>query len=158
MSCPDLSALARAGAPHADPAVLEHLRTCDSCRLDWQIQQGTRYLLDPEIKTHAFGDLDDRIIARATAIMRQSEGLPGWGHLAGSGLLVALAAVAVTWWTPVNAGGTVSVTHVGLYALVGAVAAALYLRRIDEAECGGRHHPHDEAAADMTASRRKRSD
>ncbi|MDE2876640.1 MAG: hypothetical protein OXU69_06185 [Gemmatimonadota bacterium] len=142
MSCPDLSALARAGGPHADPAVVEHLRTCASCRLDWQIQQGTRYLLDPEIMTRAFGDLDDRIIARATAIMRQSERLPGWGHLARSGLLVALAAVAVTW-APVNAGVTLSVTQVGLYALVGAVATVLYLRRIDEAECGGGHHPHE---------------
>ena len=103
-------------------------RTCDSCRLDWQIQQGTRYLLDPDIKTTALADLDERIIPRATAIMRHSEQLPGWGHLAGSGLLVALAAVAIAW-APVNAGVMVPVTHVGLYALVGAVAMVLYLRR-----------------------------
>ena len=157
VSCPDLSALARAGAPHADPAVAEHLRTCDSCRLDWQIQQGTRYLLDPEIKTSASADLDERIIARATAIMRHSERLPGWGHLFGSGLLAALAAVAITW-APVNAGAMVPVTHVGLYALVGAVAAVLYLRRIDEAECSGRHDQRDEETVDMMASRRKSSD
>lgn len=150
MSCPDLSALSRAGAPHADPAVAEHLRTCDSCRLDWQIQQGTRYLLDPEIKTNAFGDLDERIIARATAIMRHSEQLPGWRHLAASGLLVALAAVAVTWWTPANAGA-VSVTQVGLYALAGAVAAALYLRRIDVAECSGGRDRRAREAVDMEA-------
>ena len=157
MSCPDLSALSRAGAPHADPAVVEHLRTCDSCRLDWQIQQGTRYLLDPQIETSASAGLDARIIARATAIMRHSEHLPGWGHLAGSGLLVALAAVAVTW-APVNAGVAVPVTHVVLYALVGAVATVLYLRRIDEAECSGRHHQRDEETVDMTASRRESSD
>ena len=88
-------------------------RTCDSCRLDWQIQQGTRYLLDPQIETSALADLDERIIARATAIMHHSEQLPGWGHLAGSGLLVTLAAVAVAW-APVNAGVMVPVTHVGL--------------------------------------------
>ena len=157
MSCPDLSALARAGAPHADPAVAEHLRTCDSCRLDWQIQQGTRYLLDPDIKTNTSAGLDERIIARATAIMRHSEQLPGWGHLAGSGLLVALAAVAVNW-APVNADVTVPVTHVGLYALVGAVATVLYLRRIDEAECSGRQVRRDEGNGDGMASRRKRSD
>ena len=158
MSCPDLSALARVGTPHADPAVVEHLGTCDSCRLDWQIQQGTRYLLDPEIKTSASAGLDERIIARATAILRHSEQLPGWGHLAGSGLLVALAAVAVMWWAPVNAGVMVPVTHVGLFALVGAVAAVLYLRRIDEAECSGRHRQRDEETVDMAASRRENSD
>ena len=158
MSCPDLSALARVGTPHADPAVVEHLGTCDSCRLDWQIQQGTRYLLDPEIKTSASAGLDERIIARATAIMRHSERRPGWGHLFGSGLLVALAAVAVTRWAPVNAGVDLPVTHVALFALVGAVAAVLYLRRTDEAECSGRHRQRDEETVDMTASRRESSD
>ena len=157
MSCPDLSTLARAGAPHADPAVVEHLRTCDSCRLDWQIQQGTRYLLDPQIGTSASASLDERIIARATAIMRHSERLPGWGHLFGSGLLAALAAVAITW-APVNAGVMVPVTHVVLFALVGAVAAVLYLRRIDEAECSGRHDQRDEETVGMSASRRESSD
>ena len=118
---------------------------------------GTRYLLDPQIETSASAGLDERIIARATAIMRHSEQLPGWRHLAGSGLLVALAAVAITW-APVNAGAMVPVTHVGLYALVGAVAAVLYLRRIDEAECSGRHDQRDEETVDMMASRRKSSD
>lgn len=151
MSCPDLSTLSRAGAPHADPAVVEHLRTCESCRLDWQIQQGTRYLLDPRIETSTSADLDKRIIARATAIMRQSEQRPGWWHLAGSGLLVALAAIAVTW-APVNAGVMLSVTHVGLYALVGAVATVLYLRRIDEVECISILHQPDEETVDKAAS------
>ena len=152
MSCPDLSALSRAGAPHADPAVAEHLRTCDSCRLDWQIQQGTRYLLDPDIRTNASADLDERIIARATAILRQSEQRPGWRHHAASGLLVGLAAIAVTW-APVNAGAMVPVIHLGLYALVGAAATVLYLRRIDEAECSGRSHQDDEETLDRTAPR-----
>jgi len=76
MSCPDLSALARVGTPHADPAVREHLRTCDSCRLDWRILWGTRYLLDPDINTSASTDPDERIIARAIAFMRHCERLP----------------------------------------------------------------------------------
>lgn len=50
------------------------------------------------------------------------------------------------------------ITHVGLYALAGAVATLLYLRRIDQAECSGRHDQRDEEAVDMMASRRKRSD
>ena len=158
MSCPDLSALARVGTPRADPAVAEHLRTCDSCRLDWQIQQGTRYLLDPDIKTSASAGLNERIIARATAIMRHSERRPGWRHLFGSGLLVALAAVAVTQWAPVNAGVDLPVTHVALFALVGAVAAVLYLMRMDETEYSGRHRRRDEETADPMASRRESSD
>ena len=144
MTCPDLSTLARAGAPHLDPAVAEHLKTCESCRLDWQIQQGTRYLLDPDIETGASADPDERIIARATAIMRQTEQPSGWGHLVGSGLLVALAVAAVVWWAPVGAGVTASFTQVVLFALAGVAAVALYLRRIDEAECYGGRDRRDE--------------
>lgn len=146
MNCPDLATLSRAGAPHADPAVAEHLRTCDSCRLDWQIQQGTRYLLDPEIETGASASLDERIIARATAIARQSEQRPGWGHLAGSGLLAALAAVAVTW--ALNEGAAVPYARLGLYGLVVAVATVLYLRRKDGVEFSGAHDPLEDELLD----------
>ena len=133
-SCPDLSALARAGTPHADPEVVEHLKHCEACRLDWQIQQGTRYLLDPEINTSASAGLNERIVARATAIVRHSEQLPGWGHLAGSGLLAALATFAVALAQP-NAGLTVPAAQAGLYAVLVVVATALYLRQLDLAEC-----------------------
>lgn len=133
-SCPDLSALARAGTPHADPEVVEHLKHCEACRLDWQIQQGTRYLLDPEIDTSASAGLNQRIVARATAIVRRSEQLPGWGHLAGSGLLAALATFAVPL-AQTNAGLTVPATQAGLYAVLIVVATALYLRQLDLAEC-----------------------
>ncbi len=133
-SCPELSALARAGTPHADPKVVEHLRKCDACRLDWQIQLGTRYLLDPQINTSASASPNERIIARATAIIRHSEQLPGWGHLAGSGLLAALATLAVAL-AQANAGITASATEVGLYALLVVVVTALYLRQLDRTEC-----------------------
>ena len=38
---------------------------------------------DPEINTSASASLNDRIIGRATVIIRQSEQLPGWGNPAG---------------------------------------------------------------------------
>ncbi len=136
MSCPDLSALARVGTTEADPEVVEHLKKCDSCRLDWQIQLGTRYLSDPQIDTTAAVDLDKRIIARATAIARHSERLPGWRHLALAGLLAAAAAFAFLWMS-IAGGGTAPVTGAALYALAGAVATVLYLRRLDQRECSG---------------------
>ena len=136
MSCPDLSALARVGTTEADPEVVEHLKECDSCLLDWQIQLGTRYLSDPRIDRKASVDLDERIIARATAITRHSERLPGWRHLAVAGLLAASAAFA---FLSISMGGGVTspVTDAALYALAGAVATVLYLRRLDQRECSG---------------------
>ena len=133
-SCPELSELARVGTPHADPEVVEHLRHCEACRLDWQIQQGTRYVLDPEINTSASASLNERIIARATAVIRHSEQLPGWGHLVGSGLLAALATFAVAL-AGMNTGVTASATEVALFALLVVVATASYLRHLDLAEC-----------------------
>ena len=136
MSCPDLSALARVGTTEADPEVVEHLKECDSCLLDWQIQLGTRYLSDPRIDRKASVDLDERIIARATAITRHSERLPGWRHLAVAGLLAASAAFA---FLSISMGGGVTspVTDAALYALAGAVATVLYLRQLDQRECSG---------------------
>lgn len=136
MSCPELSALARVGTAEADPEVVEHLRKCDSCVLDWQIQLGTRYLSDPQVDATASVDVDERIIARATAIIRHSERLPGWRHLAVAGLLAASAAFAFVW-TSMGGGVAAPVTDAALYALVGAVATVLYLRRRDREECTG---------------------
>ena len=134
MSCPELSSLARVGSAEADPEVVEHLRNCDSCLLDWQIQLGTRYLSDPQIDATASVDLDERIIARATAITRHSERLPGWRHLAVAGLLAASAAFAFLWMSGTDA---IPVTAAALYALAGAAATAFYLRRLDQRECSG---------------------
>ena len=88
MSCPDLSALARAGTPKADPAVVEHIRNCDSCWVDWQIQQGARFLRDPQVV--AADDLDERIVARAALIARHSERPANWRRLLVTGLLVGV--------------------------------------------------------------------
>lgn len=136
MNCPSLSELARVGSTEADPEVVAHLKTCDSCFLDWQIQLGTRYLSDPQIDAVGSGDLDERIVARATAIMRHSEGIPGWRHLAVAGLMAAAAAFAFVWMS-MGGGVTVSVTDAATYALAGAIATACYLRWLDQRECSG---------------------
>ena len=136
MSCPNLSALARVGTTEADPEVVDHLKKCDSCLLDWQIQLGTRYLSDPQIDATAPVDLDERIIARATAIKSRPERLPGWRHQAVAGLLAASAAFAFAW-VSMDGGVMAPVTDTALYALAGAVATVLYLRRRDRKECTG---------------------
>ena len=133
MKCPDLSALARAGTPRADPAVKEHLRTCRTCWLDWQIQQGARYLDDPLV-THT-GDGDDRVVARATLIQRLADRPAGWRHLAASGLLVATA-VLVFLLAPLDRTAAVTLEDAALYALVAGILATLYFRTQDEKECG----------------------
>lgn len=136
MKCPNLSELAKVGTPEASPEVVEHLKTCNSCLLDWQIQLGARYLSDPEIDAARSADLDERIIARATAIMRHSERIPGWRHLAVTGLLAASAAFGFVWMS--MAGGvTAPVIGAALYALAGAIATVSYLRWLDRRECSG---------------------
>lgn len=127
MSCPDLSALARAGTPRADPAVVEHIRSCDSCWLDWQIQQGARFLLDPQVKVAK--DLDDRIVARAVLLARHSERPANWRRLVVTGLLVGAAAFLLLV-IPNDAAGPMSVSHAAFWALgAGAVAGFYYWRR-----------------------------
>lgn len=135
MSCPDLSALARAGTPQADPEVTEHLRTCRSCWLDWQIQQGARYLDDPLLAPT--DDADERVVARATLIQRLADRPAGWRHLAASGLLVATA-VLVFLLAPLDRAVAIALEDAALYALVAGVLATLYFRSQDERECGPR--------------------
>ena len=89
MTCPDLSDLARVGTPRADPAVVEHLQQCHSCWLDWQIQQGARYLHtgvrnDPQ-------DLNQKVMVGITEMARQSDRPAGWGQLSLFGFLIAVA-------------------------------------------------------------------
>lgn len=135
MTCPDLSALARAGTPQADPAVMEHLQACRSCWVDWQIQQGARYLDDPLVTpTH---DTDERVLARATLIQRLADRPAGWRHLAASGLLVATA-VLVFLLAPLDRAVAVTLEDAALYALIAGVLATLYFRTQDEKECGPR--------------------
>ena len=133
MPCPDLSALSRAGTPQADPTVVEHIRRCDSCWLDWQIQQGARFLLDPQVK--AAEDLDERIVARAALIARHSDRPASWRRLAVTGVLVG-AMIFLLLLLPNDVTGSVQVPHAALFGLAGGVAAALFFRKRDEKECG----------------------
>ena len=134
MTCPDLSALARAGTPRADPAVEEHLRTCRACWLDWQIQQGARYLHEAQV--NPADDTDDLVVARATLIQRLADRPAGWPHLAASGLLVAMA-VLVFLAAPLDRTAAVTLGDAALYALAVGILATLYFRTQDEKECGG---------------------
>ena len=129
MPCPDLPALGRVGTPQADPEVLAHLWTCRSCWLDWQIQQGARYLLNPEI--NATDDQDERVISRAMLITRHAERPAGWRNLTVFGLLVAMA-VFVILSVPVGTVGAIPAAHAAVFALAGGVGAALYFKRRDE--------------------------
>lgn len=135
MSCPDLSALARAGTPQADPAVKEHLRACRACWLDWQIQQGARYLHEEQI--NLADDLDDLVVARATLIHRLADRPAGWPHLAASGLLVATA-VLVFLGAPLDRAAAIALGDAAFCALAVGVLASLYFRARDERECGPR--------------------
>lgn len=133
MSCPDLSALARAGTPQAEPAVVEHIRNCESCWLDWQIQQGARFLLDPQVGDAA--DLDERIVARAALIARHYERPAGWRRLAVTGALVA-AIVFLLLTIPNELSSPMPVPVSALAALVVGAGSVFYLRRRDEKESG----------------------
>ncbi len=133
MTCPDLSALARAGTPKADPVVVDHIRNCNSCWVDWQIQQGARFLRDPQVM--AADDLDERIVARAALIARHSERPASWRRLAVTGLLVG-AVVFLLLLIPNDLIGPMRVSHALVWAFAGGVAASLYFRRRDRRECG----------------------
>jgi len=133
MSCPDLSTLARAGTPQAEPAVVEHIRNCESCWLDWQIQQGARFLVEPRVS--AAKDLDERIVAQASLIARHADRPASWRRLSVTGALVA-AIVFVLLMIPNGLSGPMPVLHSALAALLGGAASVLYLRRRDEKECG----------------------
>ena len=139
MTCPDLSDLARVGTPRADPAVVEHLQQCHSCWLDWQIQQGARYLHtgvrnDPQ-------DLNQKVMVGITEMARQSDGPTGWGQLSIFGFLIA---VALLIFFIMRTGGTAPVPlgHVAIYAAASAVAAVVY--------CWKRDRKADRAAGSLT--------
>ncbi|MCY4398214.1 MAG: hypothetical protein OXE96_02570 [Gemmatimonadetes bacterium] len=134
MTCPDLSDLARVGTPRADPAVVEHLQTCHSCWLDWQIQQGARYLHtgmrnDPQ-------DLNQRVMAGITEMARQSDGPAGWGQLSLFGLLTAVA-LLIFFIMRMGGMATVATGNMAILAGASAIAAIVYCWRRDrEADSG----------------------
>ena len=136
MTCPDLSDLARVGTPRADPVVVEHLQQCHSCWLDWQIQQGARYLHsgmrnDPQ-------DLNQQVMVRITEMAHQSDGPAGWGQLSLFGFLIA---VALLMFFIMRMGGMapVALGQMAIYAGASAIAAAVYCWKRDrKADCAAR--------------------
>ena len=128
MTCPDPVALARATSPDAAPAVAEHLKTCASCWLDWQIQQGTRYALAPDIEVPS--TLTHRAVVQIERKARRREEAQRWWDLSILGTLVAIAAFAF-----LLVGGTAEVEvapgPAAVAAIMAGIVAALYTRRQD---------------------------
>ena len=129
MTCPDPIALTRASSPGADPEVLpEHLGNCPSCWLDWQIQQGVRYALDPEAEVPP--GLNERAIARIEREARELEEATRWWDLPILGALVAIAAFAF-FLAGGNAGTVMPPGSAAIGAIVAGIVAALYTRHRD---------------------------
>lgn len=129
MSCPDLRTLGRVGTPNADPAILEHIASCRSCWLDWQIQQGARYLQDPA--TTGAADANDRVIARMHLRSQHFELPAGWAHSAISGTLVAIATLGCLLGIPA-ASVMIPVGPAVAYSVVAGVLAMFYVKKRDE--------------------------
>lgn len=129
-TCPDQTALDRIGAHDADPELIEHVRTCPSCWLDWQIQQGMRHVFDPQIPVRA--DLNERVIARMALREAQLERTLRWRDLAMAAVLVVVA-TGVFFLATGSEGSVISVST-ALYTITGGVAASLYVRREDRKE------------------------
>ena len=130
MNCPDLRTLSRVGTPNADPAVVEHVTNCESCWLDWQIQQGLRYLEDPLVK--GASDVNDRVIARVHIRARRDSEKPArWRDAALFGAVVAIAVLAFLVAVPSAAAAVPFAPAVG-YAIVTGVGCALYIKKRDE--------------------------
>ena len=130
MKCPDLKTLSRVGTPNADPAVVEHVANCESCWLDWQIQQGLRYVEDPLVKDAS--DVNDRVIARVLIRARRDSEPPArWRHAALFGAVVAIAVLAFLVAVPAAAVPIPVAPAVG-YAVLAGVVGALYVKKRDE--------------------------
>lgn len=131
MTCPGPTALARATAPDGDPVVIEHLKGCPSCWLDWQIQQGARYALDPEAEVSA--GLTERAIARIEREATKLEEQTRWWDLPILGALVAIAAFAF-FVAGGNAATAIPPASAAIGAIVSGIVAALYAWHRDRKE------------------------
>ena len=128
MKCPDLRTLSRVGTRDADPAVVEHVSSCESCWLDWQIQQGARHLNDPVARESS--DLNDRVLARVRLRSRRYAILPArWSDAALCGMLVAVAVLAGALAAPTM---PMPLAAAAGYAVVAGVASMVYVKRRDE--------------------------
>lgn len=128
MKCPDLRTLSRVGTRNADPAVVEHVSKCQSCWLDWQIQQGMRYLQDPFVK--AASDVNDRVIARVRIRSRRDSEAPArWRDAALFGTVVAVAVLAFLVVVP--AAAAIPIVPTVAYAVTAGVLSMLYIKQRD---------------------------
>ncbi len=135
MKCPDLRTLSRVGTPNADPAVVEHVVSCRSCWLDWQIQQGMRYLEDPVVQNAS--DVNDRVIARVRIRARRDSEPPArWRDAALFGAVVAIAVLAFLLAVPAAAVAIPVAPAVG-YAILAGVLGTLYVKKRDEGRVAG---------------------
>lgn len=135
MSCPDLSALARVGTRRADPSVVEHLRTCDSCWMDWQIQQGARLFHHSSEDRHGVLHPNASVMAEISFAEQLVDDAPpaAWNYLAVSGLLIAAAALTF-FLTPMNSMDGIPIGHAIAYAAASGIAGAVYCWRRDRTE------------------------
>lgn len=131
MTCPGPTALTRMRSPDAGPEVLEHLKSCPSCWLDWQIQQGARYALDPEAEVPP--GLNERAIARIEREARKLEGETRWWDLPILGVLVGIAAFAF-FVAGGNADTAIPPASAAIGAIVAGIVAALYTAHRDRKE------------------------
>ncbi len=133
MRCPDLVDIVRS-ATTPDPPVLEHLRRCPSCWLDWQIQQGMRCLLDADTSAPPGGngleDLNRRVMARIPLVPRPSDGAVTWQQSWLWGLLVALG-VFVFLMMSGSAAGAISFGGAAMYSAASGILGTLYCWRQD---------------------------
>ncbi len=134
MTCPDPTALTRASSPQADPDVLEHLKSCPSCWLDWQIQHGARYALNPEAELPP--GLNERAMARIEREARWLEETERWWDFPILGALVAIGTFAF-FIAGGNAETALPTGTAAIGAVVTGIVAALYTRHRDRKESRG---------------------
>ena len=111
------------------------IKTCSSCWLDRQIQEGARYALDHRFRSTS--DLNERVIARLQIREARREKRSSWVDLAVFGGLVAATGIAFL----VGSAGTGEGMSMGLgvaYAVMGGVAAALLVMKKEDRKRNGR--------------------
>lgn len=134
MRCPDLVDIVRSGTT-PDPPVLEHIRRCPSCLLDWQIQQGMRYLRHADRNAAPLGsdhleDLNRQVMAQIPLVPPPTDGTISWGQLWLSGLFITLG---VFMFLTMNgdAPSAISLGGAAMYAVASGIICVLYCWRRD---------------------------